>query len=66
MDDQLGEVEHPEFQVPILPRLSLMQTATPESTSSSLKVGVYRLRLDALGQPVPHDLTGSVEFDYQM
>lgn len=32
----------------------------------TIRTGRYRPRLDGLGQPVPHDLTGAVEADWMM
>lgn len=65
-DDQCRVVEHPEYRVPLLSRLSLFNLSDADPISPTLRIGIYRMRLDGLGQPVPHDLTGVIEFDYQM
>lgn len=62
-DDQRVAVDRDEFLVAGTERPSLMQM--DESMMVTIKKGTYKMRRDFVGNPVPHDLTGFVEFDWK-
>lgn len=65
-DDGTVTVEHNVFYVAGAPRPMHLGLLDHEATAAeSFRYGTYRLRLDGLGQPVPHDLTGTVEFQWE-
>jgi hypothetical protein len=62
-DDTYIVVERDEFVVARQERFTL---STANANDPVLfRTGRYRMRLDSNGDRVPHDLAGTVEFDFQ-
>lgn len=69
-DDWYMVTEQIEIRVAKIPRIMTFNmddegARNPEDLIS-LDIGIYRMRFDAFNQPVPHNLDGVVEFDWQM
>ncbi len=66
-DDQYMVVQYAPLWVAKYQSLLPWSMSQTESSAMdpSIKKGIYDIRLDDLGQPVPHDLTGTVEFDWK-
>lgn len=65
MDDKYMVVERTEVYVARQPRIKIPSLDEIPDRAVTSGTGSYRMRLDGLGQRVPHDLTGTVEFDWQ-
>jgi hypothetical protein len=67
MDDQKVQVTSDRFGVPrhVNLRSMLAGPEAPDPTRVTTQTGSYRMRRDTNGQPVPHDLSGVIEFDWQ-
>jgi hypothetical protein len=63
-DDQYVICDSPLFGVSKLTRSGIVAT-TGASKLLPGREGAYSLRFDANGSPVPHDMDGYVEFDWQ-
>jgi hypothetical protein len=66
-DDQYLVVEHDELRVSQFRPVNLFALVADEHgpITTSITQGAYRMRRDSLQQPVPRDLTGTIEFDWQ-
>jgi len=65
-DDQHRLLERDEWYVPVaVSHRILAQRQMPDDMPlPTARYGQYRMRRDAFGQPVPHNLDGVVEFDW--
>lgn len=64
-DDRYVSVNSDRYRVARSVDLSRALTEPEPSAAASLRVGMYVMRCDVFGHPVPHDLAGVIEFDWR-
>jgi hypothetical protein len=67
-DDQEMAVFCDSWRVAVLrtpPNIGILPTAMHVAMETYVHEGEYHMRRDFLGEPVPHDLTGAIDFDWK-